>query len=93
MFVPYASEISAKSYRPNSTKFWVFDQKKPVFYNHFWQRGDAILEDVSLAEIIFNAKLFIIFQCSKNYGTPTLVTRLNVAPNMADPINLNENLL
>ena len=26
----------------------------------------------------------IIFQCSRNYGTPTLVTRLKVAPNMAD---------
>ena len=34
----------------------------------------------------------IIFQCSKNYETPTLVTRLKVAQNMADPISLNEKL-
>ena len=27
-----------------------------------------------------------IFQCSKNYGIPTHITRLKVAPNMADPI-------
>ena len=26
--------------------------KKRGFYNHFWQRVDAILEDVSVAEII-----------------------------------------
>ena len=70
--------------------------KNQVFYNHFWQRVDAILEDVSVAEIIVlccitNLKTIII-QCSKNYGIPTLITRLNVAPNMADTISLNENL-
>ena len=35
--------------------FELFDQKKKkkrIFYNHFWQRVDAILEDVSAAEII-----------------------------------------
>ena len=32
----------------------------------------------------------IIFQCSKNYGSPTHVTRLKVEPNMVDPISLNE---
>ena len=47
------------------------------FYNHFLQRVDAILEDFSAAEIIFqcqaiNLKTFIL-QCSKNYGTPTLL--------------------
>ena len=31
--------------------FELFD-KKLVFYNHFWQRVDAILEDVSVAKII-----------------------------------------
>ena len=30
-----------------------FFTKNWVFYNHFWQRVDAILEDVSVAEIIF----------------------------------------
>ena len=33
--------------------FELCDQKKPGSYNHFWQRVDAILEDVSVAEIIF----------------------------------------
>ena len=33
-----------------------------------------------------------IFQCSKNYGSPTGRTGLKVALNMADPISLNENL-
>ena len=32
----------------------------------------------------------IIFQCSKNYGRPTRVTRLKVTANMTDPISLNE---
>ena len=31
-----------------------------------------------------------MFQYSKNYGTPTRVTRLKVEPNMVDPISLNE---
>ena len=43
---------------------------------------------------LFDAKLLnletIIFQCSINYGSPTRVTRLKVAPNMADPISLNK---
>ena len=34
----------------------------------------------------------IIFQCSKNDGSSTHVTRLQVALNMADPISFNENL-
>ena len=33
-----------------------------------------------------------IFQCSKNNGSPTGVTRLKVALNMADQIIINENL-
>ena len=36
---------------PNYTKVGAFWQKTG-FYNHFWQRVDAILEDVSVAEII-----------------------------------------
>ena len=45
-------------------------------------------------KLFSNAKLLrtIIFYCSKNYGTPTLVTRLKVAPHMTDPISVNENL-
>ena len=62
--------------------------------NHFWQHVDAILEDVSVTEAIFwcwniNVKT-IIFQCSNNDDSPTRVTELNVAPNIADPISLNE---
>ena len=57
--------------------------------NHFWQSVDAILEDVSVTEIIvwwpnINLKT-IIFQCSKNDGSPTRVTRLKVASNMEKP--------
>ena len=51
MFVPHASEIWTKSYDPNYTKIWAFWQKTG-FLNHFWQRVDAILQDVSVAEII-----------------------------------------
>ena len=47
MFVPYASEIWTKWYGSNYTKFWSFWQQTR-FYNHFWQRFDAILEDVLL---------------------------------------------
>ena len=64
--------------------------------NSFWQSIDAILEDVSVTETIvwcYDSNLkTIIFQCSKNYSTPTRVTRLKVGPNTADPISLNENL-
>ena len=64
--------------------------------NNFWQSVDAILEDVSATETIvwcqnINSKT-IIFQCPKKHGTTTSVTRLKVAPNMVDPISLNENL-
>ena len=62
-----------------------------------WQSVDAILKDVYVTEAIvwcstMNSKT-IILQCSKNYGSPTLVTRLKVAPNMVDPISLNEKAL
>ena len=73
--------------------FVLFWQK---MVNNFWQSVDAIMEDVPVTETIVwcqNIDLkTIIFQCSKNYGSPTRVTRLKVAPNMADPISLNENL-
>ena len=32
---------------------------KQVFYNHFWQRVDTILGDVSVAELLFNSELLI----------------------------------
>ena len=61
---------------------------------HFWQRFEAILEDVPVTETIvwcLTIKLkTIIFQCSKNYSSLTRVTRLKIAPNMTNPISLNE---
>ena len=61
MFVPYASEIWTKSYGPNCSKFRAFWPNKQTNKKtkKFWQSVDAILEDVSMAEIIFNAKLSI----------------------------------
>ena len=59
MFVPHASEIWTKSYGQNYTKFWAFWQKNWVFLTIFWQRVDAILENVSVVEILSNAKLLI----------------------------------
>ena len=66
MFVPYACEIWRKSYGPNYTKFWAFWQKKNKqtnkngVFTSIFNRVDAILEDVSVAEIIlFTAKLSI----------------------------------
>ena len=32
--------------------FELFNKNFQIFYNHFWQRVDASLEDVSVAEII-----------------------------------------
>ena len=62
--------------------------------NHFCQSVDAILEDVSVNETIIWCLTInletIIFQCSKNYGSPTRVTRIKVEPNTADPISVNE---
>ena len=70
--------------------FELLDKKPGFFYNHFKQIFDAILKNVSIAEIIVkyvtNNLKTIIFQCAKHYSTPTLVTRLKVAPNMADQI-------
>ena len=71
-----------------------FLTKNQVFKNHFWQSADAILEDVSVAETIVQCKNInfqtTIFQCSKNYSSLTRVTRLKVAPNMADPISIKD---
>ena len=79
-----------------------FDQKKKkkkkkrVFFPHFWQSADAILEHVSVAESIvycWNIKFqTTIFQRSKNYVSLTRVTRLKVAPNMADPISIKDSV-
>ena len=51
-----------------------------------------MVKTVSVAETIvwcqtINLKT-TIFQCSKNYGSSTCVTKLKVAPSMADPISI-----
>ena len=78
-----ASEVWTKSYGPSYTKFWAFWQKsgfiKPFLKTFLWLKQLLMLNT--------NLKT-TIFQCSKNYGSPTRVTRLRVAPNMADPISL-----
>ena len=72
--------------------FVLFDKKWLTIFNKvltpFWKTFLWLKQ-------LFDAKMLIqrlIFQCSKNYGTPRRVTRLKVAPNMADAISLNENL-
>ena len=73
-----------------------FLTKNRVFYNHFWQRFDPFWKKFLYLKLLINDKLLIyrlyFCQCDKNYGTPTLVTRLKVAPNMAVPISPNKNL-
>ena len=84
--------IWTKSFGPNYNEIFSFLTK--AIYKHFRQRVDAILDDVSVhvAEIIVQCLTIslktTIFQCSKNYVSPTRVTRLKVAPNTADPISL-----
>ena len=55
MFVPYSSEIWTKFLKnrivQTTLNFELFD-KNWVFHNRFWQRVDAILQDVSVAENI-----------------------------------------
>ena len=91
VFEPHAGKIWTKSYGSNYTNFLSFLPKKMV--DHFW-RVDAILEDISVTETIVWCQIIdlktIIIQCSKHYSSPTRVTRLNVALNMADPISLDE---
>ena len=44
-----------------------------------------------VAETTINLKT-TIYQCSKNYISPTRATRLKVAPNMADPISIKDSV-
>ena len=65
--------------------FEVFDKKWLFIFDKVYC-GRRFCVD---AKLFINTKT-IIFQCSKKYASPTRVTSLNVAPNMADPISLNE---
>ena len=88
MFVPQASKIETLSNDLNLVRFWAIWQK---WVNYFWFNV-SILEDVSLAETIVWCKdinqTISIFQCSKNDGNPTHVTKCKVAVNMVDANNL-----
>ena len=86
-----AGEIWTKSYGQKYKKFCLFWQKTGFFKSYFWQRIDAILEDVSGDEAVVECLTInfktTIFHHSKYYGSPTRVTKLKVASNMADPIS------
>ena len=86
-------EFEQNRIKRNHTKFCAFWQK---VVNNFWQSVDAILEKFLWLKQLFDTKNInsntIILQCFKNYSTPTREIRLKVAPNMTDPISLNENL-
>ena len=58
----------------------LFD-KKPSFFQ--------TIVDKALTTINFQT---IIFQRSKNYGSPTLVTRMKIAPNIADPTSMQHSV-
>ena len=63
----------------------IFDKALAPFWKTFLQLKQ-----------LFNAKLLISrllsCQCSKNYISPTRVTRLQVAPNMVDPISIKDSV-
>ena len=93
--MPVKFEQNAWSKLPEILSFltlnWVFitifDKEFTPFWKTFLQ-----LKLFSNAKLSSLKTIIFIFQCSKHYGTPTLVTELKVASNMADPISLNENL-
>ena len=96
VFRPHASEIWTKSYGLNFTKFLAFWQKvrfkKIILYNEFMPFCKTVLK----LKQLFNDKRLnfqaTIFQCPKNYGSPTRVTRLKVAPYMADPTSIEQSI-
>ena len=51
---------------------------------------NRMVRPIKIFELFDKKWLIIFFQYFKSYGSPTRVTRLNVAPNMADPISPNE---
>ena len=62
MFVLYSSilvKFEQNRMVQTTRYFELFEKKNVFFYNYFWQRVDAILENVSVAELLFNAKLLI----------------------------------
>ena len=82
-------EVFDKKTKQNKTK----QEKKKSSFKPFLQSIDASLEDVSVAETILWCWTIVfqitIFQCFKNNGSLTCVTRLKVATNMVDSISTN----
>ena len=63
----------------------IFDKVLTPFWKTFlWLKQ---LLDYKLLLYMFKT---IIFQCFKNYSSPTRVTRFKVTPNMTDRISVNE---
>ena len=57
-------------------------------YNlHFWTKT-LVFFDEELTPSFATNMTNIFRRCSKNDGSPTRVTRLKVAPNMADPTSM-----
>ena len=76
-------KIRAFSIKPDFLKT-IFDKALRPFWKTFLLLKELFNGDV----LIFNT----IFQCSKNCDSPTRVTRLIVAPNMADPTSMEHPL-
>ena len=55
------------------------------FFNQFWQSADCSWNNYLMPNKNLQTT---ICQCSKNYGIQTRVTRLKIAPNMANPISI-----
>ena len=79
----------------NTRNFKLLDKKTgfiTIFFTKSWLHFGRRFCSWNYCLMLYNYLKTTIFQCSKNYCTPTLVTRLKVAPNMGDPISLKENL-
>ena len=76
-------------------KMWSFFDKNRVFKKNL-TNVDATLQDVSVPETIFNGKLLIFkllsFSFEKIRVVPTRVSRLKIAPNMADPTSIKDSV-
>ena len=84
VFELHTGEIWAKSYGAKYTIFW-------AFFNHFWQSVDAILEDVSVTEIIAWCCIIIespFMKCKKEVKLATYITSSkNFEVNIKDMVN------
>ena len=92
---PHAGEIWTKIVWSEPYKILCVLKKKMVkqFLTKCWRHfGRRFCDWKNCFMLKYWFKDYHIFQCSKNYASPTRVTRLKVALNMADSINLNRSL-